>query len=218
MHHSGLILGVLFLLFGQSLADTPANCTYEDARGYWVFQESARDESQNENCANFEPTRNVYVKLEFPNFAIDKMGNVGQWTMIYNQGMEIILNYRKYFAFFAYSQKGEHVISYCNQTLHYGWSHDLLEHNYACFKGHKVSGWDVEKNNDLQASNVGKVYQKRPLLFENINLKSYLGEEFASQINNENKGWTARAYPELQSKSTQDLIRMAGGRLSSIVK
>lgn len=221
MYHSGLIIAaVLFLSFGQLYADTPANCTYEDARGYWEFHESTRDSWRNENCEGFVPTRKVYVKLEFPNVAVDKLGNIGTWTIIYNQGIEVELNYRKYFAFFAYSQKGQHVVSYCHETGPYGWSHDLLGHNWACFKGHKVSDWDTDKNNVLmlQANNVGKVHQQKPLLFENINLKAYLGEEFAAQINSEDKGWTARAYPEFQSLSNADLVRMAGGRGSTVVQ
>ena len=104
-------------------ADTPANCTYEDIRGLWIFQESERIDTRRENCATVPTnTHKVYLKLDFPNVATDSFGNVGRWTLIYNQGFEVIINYRKYFAFSLYKQKGQTVISYCNATLP-GYSH-----------------------------------------------------------------------------------------------
>ena len=63
------------------------------------------------------------VALEFPNTAIDEFGNVGFWTLIYNQGFEIVLNGRKYFGFSYYEQNGDNVTSYCHKTFT-GWSHD----------------------------------------------------------------------------------------------
>lgn len=64
------------------------------------------------------------VVLEFPNTAIDEFGNTGFWTLIYNQGFEIVLNGRKYFAFSYYEQNGDNVTSYCHKTFP-GWSHDV---------------------------------------------------------------------------------------------
>lgn len=49
-----LVLSVaLFGLFmGSTRADTPANCTYEDVRGLWVFHEGPRGNDKTINCSS----------------------------------------------------------------------------------------------------------------------------------------------------------------------
>ena len=73
----------------------------------------------------------------FPNIVVDELGNKGYWTIVYNQGFEVVINYRKYFAFSKYEKKGSNVTSYCDTILP-GWSHDVLGKNWACYTGQKV--------------------------------------------------------------------------------
>ena len=42
------------------------------------------------------------ITLSYPNIAVDGDGNTGTWTMIYNQGFEVIIGGRSYFAFSYY--------------------------------------------------------------------------------------------------------------------
>ena len=77
------------------------------------------------------------VHLDFPNVATDDQGNVGFWTIIYNQGFEVVLNHRKYFAFSLYQQQGDQVISYCNHTW-FGWAHVSFIH-FISFQHHRHS-------------------------------------------------------------------------------
>jgi len=44
------------------------------------------------------------IQLLYPNKARDAHGNVGTWTMIYNEGFEVVINGRSYFAFSAWEQ------------------------------------------------------------------------------------------------------------------
>jgi len=44
----------------------------------------------------------VKIELLKPNMAVDEYGNKGHWTLIYNQGFEVIVNQRVYFAFSHY--------------------------------------------------------------------------------------------------------------------
>lgn len=47
-----IILSSFALLasFGGANADTPANCSYEDIRGIWVFHEGPRGQVKTVNC------------------------------------------------------------------------------------------------------------------------------------------------------------------------
>ena len=76
--------------------------------------------------------------MDFPNIAIDDDGNIGTWTMIYNQGFEVTIHNRKFFAFSFYKQNGQNVTSYCESTFP-GWSHvtGVNPTDWACYIGAK---------------------------------------------------------------------------------
>merc|ERR1719153_1775455 len=67
------------------------------------------------------------VDLKYPNEAIDQFGNVGTWTMVYNQGFEVTVSGRSYFAYSDYKEESpDKVVSYCHQTKKgSGWAHDV---------------------------------------------------------------------------------------------
>ena len=81
------------------------------------------------------PVNKVRVELKYPNVAVDQFGNQGTWTMVYNQGFEVTVSGRSYFAFSDYSEHGDTVVSYCHRTQPgRGWSHDVTVRNWACFR------------------------------------------------------------------------------------
>lgn len=53
----------------------------------------------------------VQLQLLKPNVAVDQYGNRGHWTLIYNQGFEITVNQRIYFAFSSFAQV-KHILCY----------------------------------------------------------------------------------------------------------
>ena len=129
----------LFLLSSSIAvsADTPANCTYEEIRGTWLFSIGEGGQDNDINCSGFKVVSELQVELLFPDVAVDSEGNVGFWTLIYNQGFEVQINGTKYFAFSAFEKSGGKFVSFCDKTLN-GWSHDDAVYkagNWACYSG-----------------------------------------------------------------------------------
>ena len=51
----------LILITNRVKSDTPANCSYEDIRGVWVFHEGPRLNDKNINCS----AKSNYKKKKF---------------------------------------------------------------------------------------------------------------------------------------------------------
>ena len=135
IHQTFLLAFLLF--FKNVFGDTPANCTYEDIQGSWLFYVGDNSHDNTLQCdESFKVVRKLRVELLFPDIVMDNEGNKGFWTMIYNQGFEVVVNGVKYFAFSKYEKSSTKSISYCNKTLP-GWAHDatVVSKNWGCFYG-----------------------------------------------------------------------------------
>ena len=88
----------------------------------------------------------LLVQLDFPNLAIDEEGNIGFWTIIYNQGFEVVINNRKYFAYSYFTQNGTDVTSFCFHTF-WGWAHatGVNPSDWSCFIGARVDKDEMKK-------------------------------------------------------------------------
>src|SRR4051794_12518356 len=81
-------------------------------------------------------------------FLVDQFGNKGVWTIIYNQGFEVTINSRRYFAFSNWTAVERHqVMSRCNETKP-GWSHDIYVRDWSCFVGKKQGQQPILKVHD----------------------------------------------------------------------
>jgi len=198
------------------VADTPANCTFGDIQGTWIFYESERSQDSNINCAGVAPVvSKTRVELSYPNLAMDQFGNEGTWTMVYNQGFEVNVNGRSYFAFSDYRVDGSGaVVSFCNQTLAgQGWSHEVHVRNWACLTGKKKLGMNetyLEKYHRDVTPMLLKSHQTKSLSYSQK-------ESDAKKINAQQSSWVATTYPHLQNLSLDTVYRMAGGHRSRLM-
>ena len=192
---------LLAVLAPSALADTPANCSYEEISGKWSFHIGPKGGDNTIDCTSFSVQTEYTVQLSFPDVAVDESGNKGFWTLIYNQGFEVVIANQKFFAFSNYSMITKTTaVSHCDSTKN-GWSHDISGKNWACYYGVKVP--DNEK---LGATS-------KIVNFPSIDLerKFVKNLDFVEQINNSTKLWQATHYPELEGMTLRERLQRAGG-------
>lgn len=192
-------------------ADTPANCTFEDIAGSWVFHEGARGNDNTIDCSGKVTIQTAtHVKLLFPDIAVDNEGNVGFWTVIYNQGFEVAVNNRKYFAYSLYKVNGTDVTSICSHTS-WGWAHGTGVHpsDWSCTIGART---DVKKDN-IKISKLRDNQSLTRLMEKRFYVKN---SKFVEEINEKQESWVATHYDFMTDLKISDLVRMAGGKKSKI--
>ncbi|XP_042217952.1 dipeptidyl peptidase 1-like isoform X2 [Homarus americanus] len=187
-----------------ALADTPANCLYEDVRGTWTFSETERTGDHTINCDELGPIAHTKTfTLSFPNVAKDELNNEGTWTMIYNQGFEVNINERSYFAFSYYEGDMDSAVSYCDRTFN-GWSRDKTVRNWSCYTAQKHNTTTPRMTHNLKKASSTQLYKNDHKMIEEIN---------ASQ-----SSWWAKAYPQHERYTVEEMIKRAGGHRFSLPK
>jgi cathepsin C len=148
----------------QVRADLPIHCLNSQVAGSWVFEMSADTYDKSESCGYHAPDVNalhftkkamkfaVAKKLAFtlvqPNQVHDAAGKIiGHWTMIYDEGFEVVVNGQVFFAFNKYHPKkhtslnseevGDYV-SICDKTM-IGWFHNKEKTRYGCYRGYQTA-------------------------------------------------------------------------------
>lgn len=198
------ILVLTFSVFVLTIrADTPANCTYEDILGSWTFHVGPGGNDNSVNCTTFTPQSSYDVALKMYDNASDSEGQSGFWTLIYNQGFEVDINNRKWFAFSNYTVSNTTVTSHCHSTLN-GWSHKFDGSDWACYFGIKKSSETGDKTEPkMDLSWADQAFQQP--------------EAFIEAINKEQSSWKAAYYPQFENQTIRQMLRRAGGEQSAVI-
>jgi len=184
------------------VADLPIDCRFSDVVGTWEFTESHRDGDSSLSCDKVGQV--VYTKLftfEYPNLVTDEIGNTGTWTLVYNQGFEVNINERSYWAPFYYDSEG-----YACNALSVGFSRDATVRHWSCFTASKLGSKTAPK--------------KQKVSVESIDLEAkYVNDhELIKKINSAQNSWKARAYPEHEQYTLREMLRRAGNSQAALPK
>ncbi|XP_049940816.1 dipeptidyl peptidase 1-like [Schistocerca serialis cubense] len=192
------------LLIAGTVADTPANCLYSDIQGSWTFYEGERNLDNTATCDTVDPVREVKVTLSYPDVVTDQYGNVGTWTLIYNQGFDVTVNGRTYFAFSYYTSDNGTVTSWCDRTFP-GWSHDVTVRHWACY--YAVKDTPVARKVHVDPFSATSYRDLMQMKFTRDRQ-----EQLVNEINSAQTMWKAKVYEQFEDKTFEELIQMSGGR------
>lgn len=212
-----LVLLLVVCLLDRCHGDTPADCSYADIRGTWTFYVGSGGNDNSIDCSgDFKTAEKLTVTLDFPDIATIKgRPEEGFWTLIYNQGFEVAVGGRKFFAFSNYSTSiststststsTSMPVSYCYSTLN-GWVHDLSGKDWACYRAVKVpstaytSGFTVRREDGAHVD---------------LDRRYVRNMGYVHRINHASTGhWQATHYPALEGLTLRQRLMRAGGPMS----
>lgn len=232
--------------------DIPVHCVRSSVVGKWEFSlgelgpERSSCDHDKPDMPNRQPGEdtvmpklNRKVTLSDPNVAQSDDGEVGTWTMVYDEGFEFTLGDQIFFAFSKFTQRGAQSTSHCNQTG-VGWYRDSSRTKWGCFygkKGGEAPTSPAASDVETHAAKSFKALRKRksiknypPSLDHLMNsseffktlpdrkpAKSYesplsrlMHDEIANELNMLQSDWTATVYDQFVNKSLKEMNLMAG--------
>ncbi|KAL0477258.1 cathepsin C [Acrasis kona] len=197
---------VLLLFVCAVRADLPVHCLYATTKGQWRLDLTSQnyDNSIVKKYTikdNITPVKSLKIDLQVPNVVTDENGNKGTWTLIYDQGFEVILNNNKYFAYFNYTTEGTKVVSNCHNTFT-GWYHEIgvSAKKWGAFRAVKIDG-------PTPRPHVYDSVQSSPSDVVSFNT---IDEKFVNTINSVQKQWEATVYPCYKYLTKYQANMMAG--------
>lgn len=221
---------VLAIVVATAVADISVHCLYDNIVGDWTFYTTKplianqRDLKERvflwcNKTVSSPVLQNAFqnelnVRIETPNkaYLFNDNGVItakGTWTMIYDQGFEVIIAGKKFFAFnkFKVRQNGRYVTSYCAKTQK-GWYHDVDgDSNYGCYYGVKKNA----SKNDTRTT-----YVVNNVLNETGDKKFKNEHDLVKKINAEQTHWRATVYPEYETMTVREMLSRSGPARKSL--
>eukprot|EP00124_Ichthyophonus_hoferi_P004635 Ihof_evm1s536 gene=Ihof_evmTU1s536 len=206
------ILGLL-ALSAYVVADLPIDCTRREVEGDWIIYHSEKTFFKPINCTNFDLDGRIselHLRLTYPDVVVGPEGQLGHWTMVYNEGMEIRYEGNMFYAYFNYYPvpNTKDTISMCGQTKEASY-HSFEVKNWGCFKARRADKADAEKEKmNIPEPIPGPVnaftngltdYQRWRIRQRLSGLPSTMGNakaDFVKTINTVQTSWVAGEYDD----------------------
>ncbi|KAL0488577.1 dipeptidyl peptidase [Acrasis kona] len=192
-----------FALALSAFADLPTHCVIDQVLGEWTFS-LTKDTYDNTVVKKYpldstpEFTETLKVTLAEPDVATLADGTKGRWTLIYDEGFDIFVGNKIYFAFFNYTKSGSVVTSHCDRTFT-GWYHDdqVGAKNWGAFRGVKSGANGITTYvEDIKPKQTNAIFRN--------------DVDYINKINNIQSEWTAAYQPQFEGMPLEKLIRMSG--------
>lgn len=220
-------------------ADLPMHCIRDQVIGTWDFsigpEKTGMDDAREFDCGlaspksekaalkSFSEERKISVELKLPYTAVDtKTKQQGTWTMIYDEGMEIRLGGKKYFAYFQYKKNDDGTVkSTCSATVN-GYVHKDDRSAWGCWKGVRRGKPQIHVGMPPPSEEMTRKEAEEEAIQQNSvdigdhpawHNNMYKPEtKMVDAINALQTEWTAKVYPQFHGKTLHELQMMAGGR------
>lgn len=251
-----VVASVVLLCISSSLvsADLPVHCLHVQISGKWVFELGDDIHDKSLRCGhnvpdtnldhftkdgfNLEVVKKIELVLDEPNIVTDSEGNKGTWTMIYDEGFEVRVHGKRYFAFSKYVPRTpeslakddvKDYISICDETL-VGWFHNDDNTHWGCYHGVKVgelasatrfktsAKTKSKKQNKIAPEENIKIlsptsFNNQPTILEKLQRDAMFEPDLSFiEIHNSdsNSLWKAGVHEQFLSKRMSDMHKLLG--------
>lgn len=226
-------------------ADLPVHCLRHEVVGEWRFTLGALRE-QRSSCGHMRPdteesqpprqevdkeTGNTHlmVTLSNPNVAATARDPKGSWTMVYDEGFEVVVGGLNFFAFsnFTFEKTSAHSsqrhnVSHCFATM-VGWYQNLDRTRFGCYYGSKVLQDQPPAQVHLAARVASASEHKVQEVSKQVGSDSYnkpldqhIQHAVVSKLNKKigmmQLGWKAREMPKWNGRTMREVNSYAGLR------
>jgi len=195
-------LGTLSLLALTAHADVPVNCAYSESHGVWEFSigTQSNDHSIVPECGldNLGTVSKVHrFKLEERDQVTNvDTGSKGHYTIVSNQGFEITIDQRKYWAYYFFDETDRRNND-CSKTM-VGYQRDEQLKTWSCIQGKRVS--TVSFTQQVQSEEIEALLEDRTYTRD---------EEFLSKVNSV-VTWKAKHYPQFEKLTLAEFQMLHG--------
>eukprot|EP00421_Protoceratium_reticulatum_P014793 CAMPEP_0168385318 /NCGR_PEP_ID=MMETSP0228-20121227/14860_1 /TAXON_ID=133427 /ORGANISM="Protoceratium reticulatum, Strain CCCM 535 (=CCMP 1889)" /LENGTH=549 /DNA_ID=CAMNT_0008398503 /DNA_START=89 /DNA_END=1738 /DNA_ORIENTATION=+ len=220
-------------------ADLPVHCLHHEVVGEWSFELSPMS-SRRSSCGHRRPDveeaqpqraavgllgngTQLMVTLSNPNVAATARDAKGTWTMVYDEGFEVVVGGLNFFAFSNFTfEKGpatsqlKHNVSHCFETM-VGWYQNMDRTQFGCYYGSKVSQKKLPLVNAVASKkDIVQVLAAKKATSDAYNqpLNNHTQHSVVSRLNNKiamlELGWKAREMPQWNGRTMREVNGYAG--------
>jgi cathepsin C len=215
-------------IFEMASADIPVHCLHKQIRGKWTFHLGREELSKHGiTCSkgvrggeyfskennfglgkpNFDVDKTVEIELSAPNVAKASFHGkdyMGEWTMMYDEGFQVDIAGRTFFAFSKFEREQDHDVSYCGETYP-GWYHsqtDIDAKSWGCYYAIKKTHVEPQRYRKFGTKHIPvEMAEPETALVEYVN--THL-----------NTTWKAKRYAQFENRPLAEIQQGFGTVLS----